>query len=522
LRKLFSALLYVVAITVAVVTIARPFFVTTYPPITDLPFHASETSIFRHYFDPSYHFEEQFEIAPLEVPYLSSYVLGALLMTFLPTVTAVKTATVLMLMALPVGLGTLAWGMRKSPLLGLAGAPFAWCHLTHWGFINFVSAIGMFAAVLGLTLRVLDKPSRRSQIALALTLVLLFFTHVFRLPFAIAGVVGTTALMYPVVRRVKPVLWPMAPALVLFAIFWILRPPELSPDFGPFHVELGRIAEAPGYLVNAFEGPDEKAVALRFVQALGIVAIVCAAFAASRFAGRTRNEQRFALHAALVPLGAAAMCAIGYLTLPIEAGLWWYIYPREATCVAFFLVALIPNLPEERWVRAALVGALAIASLTVSSFVAGRYRAFDDTTRDFVAVSEKIPKAPKLLYLVFDHDGSDRAQTPYIHLPAWVQAEKGGWLSFHFAMFGASPVRYREGPDAVVPPPVPRRWEWTPDRYDHAAQSPFFDWFLVRSRENPAPIFQGDAIVLETHRGTWWLFRRQQRVDNVSFTTTDP
>jgi len=511
--------LYAVAITVAVVTIARPFFAATYPPITDFPFHAAQTSAFRHYFDPSYHFEEQFELSPLEVPYISSYVLGAVLMLFLPTITAVKTATIIMLMALPIGLGTLAWGMRKSPLLGLAGAPFAWCHLTHWGFINFVSAIGMLAAVLGLTLRVLDKPSRKTQLALGGVLVLLFFTHVFRFPYAILGVLGTTALMYPALGRIRPVLWPLMPSLVLFAIFWVIRPPELSPELGPFHLDLARIAEAPDYLVNGFTDPEERVLGGRLVQALAVVGLVCAAYAALRFSSKTRNERRFTIFAAFVPLGAATMFAVSYLVLPMEMGTWWYIYPREATGVVFFLVALIPDLPEERWVRAALVGALSLTALTIGSYVTTQYRAFDASTRDFAAVTESIPKAPKLLYLVFDHTGSNRTQTPFIHLPAYVQAEKGGWLSFHFAAFGASPLRYREGSTAV-PPPVPRRWEWTPELYDHATRGPFFDWFLIRSHENPAAVFQGDAIVLESHRGSWWLFRRQARLDTVPPATT--
>ena len=39
--------------------------------------------------------------------------------------------------------------------------------------------------------------------------------------------------------------------------------------------------------------------------------------------------------------------------------------------------------------------------------------------------------------------GSGAINTPFIHLPAYVQAERGGWLSFQFATWGASPVVYR-------------------------------------------------------------------------------
>ena len=69
--------------------------------------------------------------------------------------------------------------------------------------------------------------------------------------------------------------------------------------------------------------------------------------------------------------------------------------------------------------------------------------------------------SPKLMYLVFDHSGSTRSTTPFIHLPAWIQAEKGGWLSWHFVSWDLHPIRYREN-DAHVPPPRPERWEWIP------------------------------------------------------------
>ena len=49
-----------------------------------------------------------------------------------------------------------------------------------------------------------------------------------------------------------------------------------------------------------------------------------------------------------------------------------------------------------------------------------------------------------------------------------------------------------------------------PERYDHAKQGAFFDWFLVRSQESPVRLFRGDAIVLEAHQGNWWLFRRRK------------
>jgi hypothetical protein len=80
LRRSSETALYAFAAVVTLVAVARPFAAVRYPAMTDLPFHAASASALRHYWDPSFHFADQFELHPLEVPYVSSYALMALLM----------------------------------------------------------------------------------------------------------------------------------------------------------------------------------------------------------------------------------------------------------------------------------------------------------------------------------------------------------------------------------------------------------------------------------------------------------
>jgi hypothetical protein len=218
------------------------------------------------------------------------------------------------------------------------------------------------------------------------------------------------------------------------------------------------------------------------------------------------------VRAALVGLGCAATSLLLYLVLPMKIGDWWYVYPREATAACFLGLALLPDLPRARGLRALLVAATAAASLPMIGVVARNYAAWDPATRDFEAITRGLPLAPKLLYLVFDHSGSTRTQSPFTHLPAYVQAERGGSLSYHFAIYGASPLLYRprERREDIVPPPTPPRWEETPEAFDVLDRGRFFDWFLVRRPERPDAIFAADpTIVLEKNEGAWWLYRRR-------------
>lgn len=532
------------ALAVAVVAVVWPLASATHPPMTDLPMHAAHTAALRHFADPTWHFADQFDLRPLAVPYLSTYALGAALMTFLSPSVAVRVATGIALVLLPIGVATLARGMRKSPVLGLAAAPLCWGHLVHWGFINFVLAIGLCAMAVGLALRVVDRPSRASAVGLALVLVAVFFSHVFRYPYAVAGAglgalaaavavtdpsLGWRARAAAIVRRIAPAAAATLPSLGLFAAFLVARPTNLAPDPGAMVAapDPGRLTAIVPHLVGGFVDPAELqaariALGLVVAVALGSLALRVAASArttpddAATVVPRSEEGPRAAAidrrmrRAGLIVAGATiGLFAAGYLVLPMQIGNWWYVFPREATAAVAFAAVLLPDPPRRRGARLAVAALLGAGALATAAVPARHYARFERTTADFRRVVEHIPHGPRLLYLVFDHSGTARRVSPFLHLPAWVQAEKGGWLVFHFAVFGASPLRYRTDPGAIAPPQVPERWEWTPERFDLADHQDFFDWFLVRSREAPDHLFADDpAIERAAHEGTWWLFRK--------------
>lgn len=503
-----------VAVAACVYVIAYPFAVVRYPPMTDLPFHASDISIFRHYWDPSFGFREQFTLHPFEVPYMSMYAIGALLALVLPMHVAVKGAAVVMLALLPAGLALLFHGMKKSPLWGLLGLGAVWMHLTHWGFLNFVGAIGLFAMSVGYALLVADRPTRWRQLGLALSLIAVFFTHHFRYPFAILAVWGAVVLVWPATRRLWPALWPTLPSVALFAAWHFMPKQGGKMDLGK-HLAWSpeRVREIGAYLVDGFGGAagvEEKLHFNRFLDLALVLGLSCAFWFVVQ--GRTKHrsfrEWWWGAAVTLLPLLFAAGFLLAFLMLPMRIGLWWYVYPREVTPALFILFAVVPDMPRSGLARLALSLSLALFAGRMGYHVAVQYHAFDRSTADFQAVVAEIPKAPRLAYLIFNHEGSTRTVTPFIHLPAWVQAEKGGALSFHFIGWNQNPVAYREG-SPHVPPPVPEHWEWRPTWFDVRRHGTWFDWFLVRRYADPASIFAADpTIELVAHQDTWWLYRR--------------
>ncbi|MBK7579621.1 MAG: hypothetical protein IPI67_05370 [Myxococcales bacterium] len=505
-----------VAIGACIYVVVYPFSVVRYPPMTDLPFHASDISIYRHYWDPAFGFQQQFTLHPFEVPYMSMYAIGALFALVLPMNVAVKASAIVMLGLLPAGLSVLFSGMKKSPLWGVLGLGAVWMHLTHWGFLNFVGAIGLFAMCVGFALLIVDRPTRGRQLGLALGLIAIFFTHLFRLPFALLAVFGTAICVWPATRRLWPAVWPTIPSILLYAV-WHFMPKQAHIDVAAnLKWSPERMGEIPSYLVDGFGGTAgalERGYFNDFVAAalvLGLSSSFWFVFQ-GRLRGRSFREWWWGISVTVLPALFALGFLFAYLVLPMRIGLWWYVYPREVTPALFILFAAVPDMPKAGWYRLPLVVALAVFSGRTGYHVAQQYYAFEQNTRDFQEIVREIPKAPRLAYLVFNHDGSTRAVTPFIHLPAWVQAEKGGALSFHFIGWNHNPIAYRDG-SPNVPPKVPERWEWQPNWFDVRKNGAWFDWFLVRRYGNPAGIFSADpSIHLVGQRGSWWLFRRVER-----------
>jgi len=506
-----EALVAAIAVSLAAYVVIYPFLVTAYPPITDLPFHAAETSILRHYFDPAWHFREQFSLHPFDAPYVSMYVIGVLFALVMPIAAATKAMSIVMLGLMPAGLAVMFHGMKKSPLWGLLGLELVWCSLTHWGFLNFMGAIGLFAMVVGFTLLALDHPTRGRLVGLTVSLLAVFFTHVYRFPFALAAVVGTTLVMYPATRRVRPVLLPLGISFGVFGVWRVLRRATLDSNIGPLEIHWERKYEAASHLFGSFIGPGELVLATQMMWAtVALLAVSTFIFVVQ---GRTRRRGArqwwWGIGVTVIPLCIALVFLGCYLVLPMNIGVWWFVYPREIVAAAFVAVGVFPDMPRQWWLKLPLVAALGFAVGPLALYVANQWHDFDAATADFRAIEPSVPPSPKLMYLVFDHSGSTRTTTPFIHLPAWIQAKKGGWLSWHFVSWDLHPIRYRE-PSPDVPPPRPTRWEWTPELFDLKRDGPWFDTFLVRMRSAPTQLFSGDpSIQLVDHQGTWWLYRRK-------------
>ena len=509
--QVFLWLAWLLAGCVIVYVVGAPFWGAEYPMITEFPFHAAASSVFRHYGEADWHFREQFVFQPLVEPSLSLYGLSALLMLVMPPVAATKLASALLLALLPLGLMVLCWGMRKSPLLGLWGLLPVWGVLTGWGFLNVLAGMGLFAMSVGLALRLVDRRSRELQVALLVCLALMFVTHALRVPLALLAIALAAVLMRERSEGMGPLLLVLLVGAFAFAGWWYFRASssalqvqwEWPPDWE-------RLSLMEGYLYDVWVDDRDLRV---FRRALFFLLLTAAGLWGLRFFRSRTGPRAPVVHGPHAVVGfSIVLFFVLYMTLPMEMGDHWYVFPREITAAAFLLPALLlPNLPNRTWAHLGFVAVAAVALLPLGYQSARASREFSENTVHFRTMVEEIPPAPKLLYLVFEHGGSRSKSSPFVHLPAYVQAERGGWLSFHFAEWERGPLRYRSRADsaAVVPPQTPARWEWSPRLFRLEQQGAFFDWFLVRQKASPDELFAADpAVQRVAHFENWWLYRR--------------
>ena len=106
---------------------------------------------------------------------------------------------------------------------------------------------------------------------------------------------------------------------------------------------------------------------------------------------------------------------------------------------------------------------------------------FDREARGFDDVIAQLPDAPRVYFLNQDVSGSVIETYAYLHFHAYIQARRGGLISFSFPeLFWNIPVRLRE--DAGIPVPTEES-EWSGQNFYYNEVGNFYDFVLVRGPE---------------------------------------
>lgn len=500
--------------------ITWPLWVTLRPPIQDLPQHVAAVRVLASFSDPSFRFQDYFELTLGKTQYLTVYLLALPAVKLLGPAVATKAVLTLSLVATPVASLRLLRALRLEPCLACLSLPLVFNVHVAYGFLNFVAGIPMLLWGLALAVELRQTPTLKRQVWLGTTLLICFLTHV--VPFALLSlsVLFLTPLNPRACWRQAGLLAPSAVA----AGIWLLASPAgkvvsslgqtvSSMPLGSTHLPFGTALRIlPDWLLHLTTGDsDGRQLAIWLLILLALAALAVAFPQPERDAPIDSPERTArlpvptverAIVMLLVPLSMLA-----YFTLPNGFGFIWPICQRFPVLALLLCANLVGRAP--RW-AAGPAAALCIGLSVQSGYEHALLfrQAGESAYRGFDEVIERIPRGSRVATLIFERQIEGLQLSPLMHAAGWVQAERGGMVMFTFAEFPSSPFTYR--PDRR-PPPVPPRWEWGPDRVVPDRDLGWYDYCLVQGWSGSLEASRRFTEVVR--RGRWSLWRRSDAAE---------
>lgn len=460
-------------------------------PMRELPQYAALSRMLLHLHDPRYGFDAFYGLDVWRGASVLPLWLWGQLADWIGLPLASRLLAFASVWLLQLGVCAVLRAQRKPVLLSLLGLPFTYASAFYHGLIPSSLSVGLAFWAIAWWMRG-DHP--RAQGWLLLISVALPLTHPFGM--VLVGLyVACSFLTRPRPRWTR--LGALSP-LALGCVYWLRA--ALHADGVAAFQSPGlalRVLRAPQVLLAGFQGQGE---AWLLVTALVLWIYLC----------RPVFARMLRLRA---PLPAAdwwfaLTCLLAYLWLPGSTWSTNVIYPRAGGALLAWLPVLVPRagLRMARRRGPLLLAALAAASIC---FSATQLTRFSNEASALSAVLAHVPPRPKLLCLTYDNQGHLARSSPYLHVGAYAQAARGGFLSLSRVDYAwTAPLRRRK--QAAVPPPAYGS-EWDPTLLQHdPALLAFYDTVLVIGKDpHEMTILMNTPFRLVARRGMFMLYARR-------------
>jgi len=456
---------------VVIGTLAAPCLFLAYLPMTDLPQHIAVMSMLQNLGDPAFGFDAYYEAAPDRTLYYFTYAIALALANLVPLDIAVRVVVFLSAIAYPLGVLAVLRATGRPGALALLALPLMYNRPFFWGFANFNLALGM--ALLAIALLERGRRGLAGELALAALCAASVFTHLY----GVAILLGYLCLWLVVAdSHDRRALVPRLPALSPLAIgtaawLWLGRGVE-GRGWLYFESLTHRVRQLENSVIGGYPNWSDELLLAAMLAAAAFFAAGTFPWSRARWNALGRCERIFAVYAALN--------LVLYFALPTHIESALFIHFRHALLAVAFL-PLLARWPGEPTTRRAATALLAgLAALTFAVHWSHLIR-FDREARSFDEVIAQLPDAPRVYSLSWDQEGAVTETHAYHHFHAYIQARRGGLISFSFPeLFWNIPVRVRE--EAGIPKPGGDS-EWIPELYDEESVGYYYDYVLVRRHE---------------------------------------
>lgn len=478
-------LLWAFALLILITAIATPYL-----PMADLPQHAAQVGMLRHFS----HYSAEYEINWF-TPYLLGYGITYGLSFILGVTLAIRVVVGLALGAFVLTSAALVKEAGGRPSWALLAVPTVFGFCFDWGFLNYLVGAPVLLATLTMLLRWSKLQGLTGLQVLALVALghVLLLSHV--LIYALSGLLAILIFLSngpSLLRRILRVAY--LGAATPTALWWLTRTQDIDPQVREA-VRFGLSWSRLGFLGSDMVGLEAGTV----YATLGWLAITLPWFQGARFAKPFYRWAPLVLVLGIFLLG------------PTRAFGTHFVANRFSLFVVpFYLFALNASPDGTRNERAAPPALMAMFATLAFSFWARDAHRFTLESRSYGAVSSRIEARKKALYLPFTTITPFSSGPAYLHFGSYYTAEKQGDVDFNFAQFFPQMVRIKHAgsrPIGAAFSFAPGKFDWQTHRGDN------YDYFIVRAHVDVAPIIlknaPGRTLEKLVQHGPWWLFQKR-------------
>lgn len=453
-----------------------PVVLLRHLPMQDGPAHLALVQIWRHLDGDGVIAREYVARGGLP-PYVTYYSLLRLLGGVLSLEAANRVILGAYVISLPLAVSYLATRFGRDRRYGLLAFPLIYNTPFVYGFTSNVVALPIFVVTIALLKEYLDRPKWTKELALALLVILLYFSHVLvAAAFAVGGPIVFFSQVHPPLRILRRCLFAL-PAMII-ALLWSRGQTESSGFDGQYLSVSENITWLFSWTNDVQLGSVDEVALL----VLGATLLLCT----------TARVQSLALPRAQ---WSVALAALGVLALffaaPAHTTKPLYHWATNVRLVvpALLLLLVVPRAELRGRQLGLLLPALAMFTYSGTSLFQS-FSKFDAEVRHLDAVVSVIPENRRVLPLIFDQSDGLHQGYPMRNILLTYQAQKPGYMP-EGLVSDNTPIAFRT---QRTPGPFYK----TPSDFRYSAHGRYYHYYLAgfsKGQEPPETLAHSDGKV---------------------------
>jgi hypothetical protein len=465
-----------------------PIWLVDYPPMVDLPGHASQIQLMHNLRSGDFLYSDLFRRYYLTV-YWGGYVPVYLLSFIFGVLAALKIIITLALVGIPYFTKKIINQFGGNPAWIWLCFPVAYSSPFYWGFLNYIITVAIGLGWVYFCVKVSDsnKVGWRTQLTIALGIIVLFFGHLIA-----CGMLGLIVAIYYIFlnKTFKHRVSLLAPLLIFVplagAFFWL----QTSNNTGiPSPFSLDYKPERYIFSLSLLVGRHTWWSSL-----VGSMLLVTPFWTGGSLTCRLSRLLPFAIILLFV------------LLLPLQIIGTYLIYQRFFIFVVPLLLLALEYRPETvTSLKNLLPVLIALIVMSINTLDIVEFAVEHEDYKKVIEQAEPDSRIFKIIPNSMSKE-ADFMLPVYDHFPSWHHLRGKGLVDFNFASFGQMPVSYKD----VALTKTPRYgFDWG----QHHGEC--YDYFISRADSDLffSPYsglkIYGNKVDLVTHSGMWYLHKNK-------------